>query len=126
MDKFEALIEEGQVCVALLMNAERTDCEFLRCKPALPDAALREKLAEFAPRGLEYCGVFAIVSGQPRAALDTPLDARTVDALARAFLIYADSWLRLSELERAITAAAPVGDEVSWLRRLWSLPHADA
>jgi hypothetical protein len=119
--KGDALIEQSQLCVVLLTNLDYSDFEFVRVKPPMSDPAQRELLAGLAGRSLYFTGHIGLVSGQPRIALEQPLD-RALDAvaLARAFVVYCDCLLR-TERQQA------VGDEVEWLRRLWALtPRPDA
>jgi hypothetical protein len=121
MDKFDALIGESQLCVVLLTNLDYTDFEFVRVKPPMNDAAQRELLAGLAGRALYFTGNIGLVNGEPRTALEQPIDSHILDALARAFVAWCGIWLRASAEQQT------VGDEVEWLRRLWALtPRPDA
>lgn len=116
MDEFEAILDESQVCVAVL-RSEQPDFQFLRVKPALPQAAMQERVDEFTKKQYAYRGVIALADGQIRFALTEPLDPYVVQALTTAFLSYVGFWLRQSQPSESAT-----GDAREWLERLYLLP----
>lgn len=116
MDKFEALAAESSIAVAILGNADVTDVELLPVCPNPISENVHELSAKWAHRGLRFIGVAGLVAGRPRWALATPLDEVRAEALGAAFATYCETLLPGHVAEQR------KGDEVEWLRRLWSLP----
>jgi len=116
MDKFEALAAESSIAVAILGNADVTDVELLPvCPNPISDNA-HELSAKWVHRGLRFIGVAGLIAGRPHWALAVPLDERRAEALVQAFALHCETLLQSHVEEQR------KGDEVEWLRRLWSLP----
>lgn len=120
MDKFETLVAESSIAVAILANADATDIEMLPVQPRSYALEKAQELARlWAPRGLRFIGMAGIADGKPRTALAVPLDDLRISALSQAFIAYIEVLLK-DEIE----TRQAVGDEVEWLRSLWSLPDS--
>lgn len=118
MDKFETLVAEASIAAAILANADVTDIELLPVQPrSYPPEKVQELARLWASRGLRFIGIVGMVDGQPRSMFTVPLDDLRISALSQAFLAYLGVMLK-DELE----TRQSVGDEVDWLRSLWSLP----
>jgi hypothetical protein len=116
MDKFDALVEDAQLCVGVLANRDVTDIELIPLKGVPHADYTAEGLKrQFAGRDLHFIATAGLVNGEPRIALDEPLDTFRIAALFAAFATYCDV-LQEERLEQARK-----GDEVNWLRRLASL-----
>ena len=116
-DKFETLAMKSQLCVAVLLNPDATDFEFLPVNPhPLSDSEIGERKARWTGRDLHFAGAIGIIDGYCKVALDGPLDNATVSRLSAAFVAYCEVLLSGS-----LEEAAAQGDEVSWLRRLYAL-----
>jgi hypothetical protein len=116
MDKFDALVGDAQLCVAVLANQDVTDIELLPLKGVPYAGYTVEGLKQqFAGRDLRFLGTVGLVNGVPHTALAEPLDTFRIAALFAAFATYCEV-LQEESLEQARK-----GDEVDWLRRLQSL-----
>jgi hypothetical protein len=120
MDKFETLAAEASIAAAILANANVTDIELLPIRPrSLTDGRIHDLARLWAFRGLRFIGVAGIVNDMPYTALALRLDPERISALSEAFAAYSKTVLSgENETPRAI------GDEVEWLRKLWSLTDA--
>jgi hypothetical protein len=117
MDKFDILATEASIAVSVLGNADVTDIELIRLGTnGLGTERVAELARLWAFRGLHFVGTIGIVDGKPRAAFAEALDERRMSALAQAFIAYCES-LFPGFVERM----QPKGDEVDFLRKLWSL-----
>lgn len=116
-DKFQTLATRASIAVAILGNSDVTDIEMLPIQPcSLSDEKIHELTQVWAPRGLQFIGMAGVVDGQPKWALAIPLDELRAAALGDAFAVYCANALP-GHVEKQRK-----GDEVDWLRGLWSLP----
>jgi hypothetical protein len=104
LDKFEQLVFDAQLAVAILGDLETSDFELFDVS-RLP---LSEDQLSRASR-MRFVGVIGIVESVPRIALDEPLDAATTTALLQAFVRHTED-----------TANAEL--ETQALARLYQLP----
>jgi hypothetical protein len=105
-DKFEQLVFDAQLAVAILGNPQTSDFELLSIS-RLPLS--EDQLTRVSERQMFFAGVMGIVKGFPRSALATPLDAATTTALAQAYVRFIEQ-----EANREL--------ETAFLGRLYQLP----
>jgi len=111
-DKFQTLAMQADFAVCILANDTLTDIELLNV--ALPEP--EEQTARgFDSRGLRFIGMTAIVKGQPRTALEAPLDPAKMARLSAAFITHCEVLLG-DKLEEAA-----MGDSLAWLEMLYRL-----
>jgi hypothetical protein len=111
-DKFQILATQGELAVCILANDNLTDIELLNVSLPEPD---EQRAREFDLRGLKFIGMAAIVKGQPRTALEVPLDPATIARLSSAFVAYCEVLLGDKLEETAM------GDSLAWLEMLYRL-----
>jgi hypothetical protein len=93
-DKFEQLVNDAQLAVAVFGNLETSDFELITLGPKFRDPLnLRE-------RGMVFIAVMGIVNCVPRTALAVPVDAATTKTLADAFVKHIEV-VAAQELETA-------------------------
>jgi hypothetical protein len=110
-DKFEQAVWGSQLSVAILGNPQTRDFALIN-----PDDALSEDVRrDYTRRGFEFLGVFALVEGRGRVALENALDTAMCDAISRAFLGRVED-----ELNRRVMAQG--GGSIEWVRRLYAAP----
>jgi hypothetical protein len=105
-DKFEQLVFDAQLAVAILGNPETSDFELLAVSRLPLSEDQRSRVSE---RGMFFIGVMGIVQGFPRVALVPPLDEPTTTALAQAYVRFIEQ-----EANREL--------ETAFLGRLYQLP----
>jgi hypothetical protein len=66
-------------------------------------------------RGFNYCGVLALVNGEPAAKCESDADA--VYTMMHAGLVF--TRMMADRLRQQ-----PQGDSVAWLEKLWTLPSS--
>ena len=103
-DKFEQLVFDAQLSVAILGNPETADFELVDL--STPGPLSEDQLSR--ARRMHFVGVFAIVGCIPRTALALPLDDATYTALSAAFV-------------RHIEVRANAELEAQFLTRLFAL-----
>jgi hypothetical protein len=111
-DKFQVLAMQADFAVCILANDTLTDLELLNVALPEPD---EQTAREFDSRGLKFIGVAAIVKGQPRTALEVPLDPNLMARLSTAFIAHCEVLLGDKLEETAM------GDSVAWLEMLYRL-----
>jgi len=115
LDKFDLLIADSPLCVAVVSDAGAMEFELIGLKPApLTTDESREVAEHYAGRGFRYIGVVGLVHGVPRCALEAPLDASQSAALLTAFLTYCQAFLNKGPVQQK-------DDAVAWLETLHSL-----
>jgi hypothetical protein len=81
-DRFEQLVFDAQLSVAIFGNPETSDFELIDL--STPGPLSEDQLS--CARRMPFVGVFAIVRCVPRTAIDVPLDDATYTVLAQAFV----------------------------------------
>ena len=103
-DKFEQLVFDAELAVAVLGNPETADFELVDL--STPGPLSEDQLRR--ARRMSFVGVLAIVKCIPRTAFDTPLDDAALTALGEAFV-------------RHIEVRANAELEAQFLTRLFAL-----
>ena len=102
-DKFEQLVFDAELAVAIFSNPATSDFELINLAPG------QHRPHDLRERGMCFVGVMGIVKGVPRTALDAPLDATITAALSQAFVRHIEQ-----EANREL--------ELAGLGRLYQLP----
>jgi hypothetical protein len=82
-DKFETLVGEADHSFTIMGNLTTSDFALIETSTLPLSESARHDLVQ---RGMGWLGVVGLVAGQPKTALDTPLGAPVIAALAEAFL----------------------------------------
>ena len=99
LEKAADVAGASSIAVQVLLGAAPADIEFVPIRPRPADAQMLADLKSRWPgRGLRSIGIVGLVGLTARAAFKEPLEPKTVDALATAFLVYV----------AALTTPAPV------------------
>ena len=82
LDKLQQ-IADAEFSVAVLANLETSDFQFVPVEPVAEDTAM-----SYHGRGLAFIGLIGLVKGQPKCALDVPLESEDIAQLVQAFLAH--------------------------------------
>ena len=112
LNKFEQLLDDASLAVAILLNPATSDFELVSV------ARVEENTARsYTARGLEFSGLIGMCAGQPRVALDTPIEGEAAQRIIARFL---------DRVEDEFNARVPQAEPVDWLQRLWGLKDTRA